>query len=137
MALSVVEGPSVSGRLPLGAVPIIPLLRLMNALIADAREFVSGGGSVPVPRATCVVYCLRLRSGALYIGASQDPEQRMADHASGRGGRTTRLDPPAALVRLEVYPTFAAARSREAQLKRWSRAKKEALIAGIWGGSGS
>ena len=100
MSLSVVEGPSVSGRLPLGAVPIIPLLRLMNALIADAREFVSGGGSVPVPRATCVVYCLRLRSGALYIGASQDPEQRMADHASGRGGRTTRLDPPAALVRL-------------------------------------
>jgi hypothetical protein len=33
-------------------------------------------------------------------------------------------------MRFEAYPTFTAARRREAQLKRWSRAKKEALLRG-------
>jgi putative endonuclease len=74
------------------------------------------------------VYFLRLRSGALYIGSTTDLEQRLADHASGHGGRTTRIDPPDSLLLRETYPTFSAARHREAQLKRWSRAKKEALV---------
>ena len=34
------------------------------------------------------------------------------------------------LVYSEELPTRAAAEEREAQLKRWSRAKKEALIGG-------
>jgi predicted GIY-YIG superfamily endonuclease len=42
----------------------------------------------------------------------------------------TRLDPPLALLRVEVCSTFREARQREAQLKRWSRPKKEALIRG-------
>jgi putative endonuclease len=33
-----------------------------------------------------------------------------------------------ALLHQELFSTLAAARRREAQLKRWSRAKKEALI---------
>ena len=122
--------PVVLGRTELGVVPSTPMRVLLNALITAARKFVSVQCPEPVARGTSVVYVLRLRSGAFYIGASQDLEQRLHAHASGRGGRTTRLDPPAALVRLEVHPTFAAARTREAQLKRWSRAKKEALIAG-------
>jgi len=77
-----------------------------------------------------VVYFLRLRSGALYIGSTTNPEQRLADHATGHGGRTTRLDPPVADLGTETFPTFRAARHREAQLKRWSRAKKEALVRG-------
>jgi len=35
-----------------------------------------------------------------------------------------------AVLRIELLPTFSAARHREAQLKRWSRAKKEALVRG-------
>jgi len=34
--------------------------------------------------------------------------------------------------KVETFPTFAQARSREAQLKRWTRAKKEALLAGAF-----
>jgi putative endonuclease len=34
------------------------------------------------------------------------------------------------LVFSESYPTFSEARKREAQIKRWTRAKKEALVAG-------
>jgi putative endonuclease len=77
-----------------------------------------------------VVYFLRLRSGMLYVGASIDLEQRLDDHASGQACRTTALDPPFALLRVEVYPTFSEARRREAQLKRWSRQKKEGLVRG-------
>ena len=76
------------------------------------------------------VYFLRLSSGALYIGCTENLELRLADHATGQGGRTTRLDPLMALLHQELFSTLAAARRREAQLKRWSRAKKYALIRG-------
>jgi len=75
-----------------------------------------------------VVYFLRLRSGAFYIGASTDLAQRLKDHSAGQAGRTTALDPPVALLRVEAHSTFSFARQREAQLKRWSCAKKSALI---------
>jgi predicted GIY-YIG superfamily endonuclease len=35
-----------------------------------------------------------------------------------------------AIVLSEQFKTFSQARQREAQVKRWSRAKKEALILG-------
>lgn len=77
-----------------------------------------------------VVYMLRLKSGVIYVGATTDLEQRLCDHARGQACRTTNLDPVTALLRIEMHPTFSVARAREAQLKRWSRAKKEALIRG-------
>ena len=77
-----------------------------------------------------VVYFLRLQSGTIYVGSSTDLDQRLADHLSGQACRTTALDPPADFLRVEIYPTFTGARRREAQLKRWSRRKKEALIRG-------
>jgi len=97
----------------------------MKTLIAEARRLVPS-----LPRGTAVVYFLRLRSGMLYVGASIDLEQRLDDHASGQACRTTTLDPPLALLRVEVCSTFSEARQRETQLKRWSRPKKEALIRG-------
>ena len=75
-------------------------------------------------------YILRLESGRLYPGVTKDLQRRYAEHIAGTGCRTTKLDPPAALVYSEQFPTFAAARRREAQVKRWTRAKKEALVAG-------
>jgi putative endonuclease len=79
---------------------------------------------------TPVVYFLRLRSGQLYIGSSTNLHQRLRDHANGKACRTTRLDSPAALLRVESVASFTDARRREAQLKSWSRAKKEALVRG-------
>ncbi|MBP9912288.1 MAG: GIY-YIG nuclease family protein [Opitutaceae bacterium] len=63
----------------------------------------------------------------IYIGCSGDLEQRLQDHQSGQACRTTALDLPIALLGIETFDTFSEARHREAQLKRWSRAKKEAL----------
>ena len=75
-------------------------------------------------------YILRLQSGSLYPGATADLKQRYEEHSTKRGCRTTTLDPPIALVYSEEYETFSEARRRESQVKRWSRAKKEALVAG-------
>jgi predicted GIY-YIG superfamily endonuclease len=75
-------------------------------------------------------YIVRLRSGTLYLGATTDLKKRFEEHSSGRAGRTTTLDPPVALAYSEKFETFSEARHREKQVKRWSRAKKEALVSG-------
>jgi predicted GIY-YIG superfamily endonuclease len=82
------------------------------------------------PTMSAWFYILRLQSGALYPGATTDLARRWQEHANGTAGRTTRIDPPAALVYREPLATFSDARRREAQVKRWTRAKKEALVAG-------
>ncbi|MBT3374804.1 MAG: GIY-YIG nuclease family protein [Lentisphaerae bacterium] len=74
------------------------------------------------------VYILRLRSGQLYVGSTTDLERRWAEHMSGKGGKTTRDDPPVEVAYAEERSTFTTARRREAQIKRWTRAKKEALV---------
>jgi putative endonuclease len=79
---------------------------------------------------TAWLYILRLKSGNLYIGATTDLKQRYQDHQNGKACRTTKLDPPVKVVYSESLPSFSDARKREAQIKRWSRAKKEALVAG-------
>ncbi len=75
-------------------------------------------------------YMLRCADGSFYVGCTTDLEQRMGQHRSGlRGGYTsTRL--PVELVWTEEFQTIQDAIRSERHLKGWSRAKKEALIAG-------
>jgi len=79
---------------------------------------------------TAWFYVLRLKSGNLYVGSTTDLEKRYEDHCSGRACRTTKFDSPVAIVFFEEFASFSEARRREAQAKRWSRAKKEALVSG-------
>jgi predicted GIY-YIG superfamily endonuclease len=74
-------------------------------------------------------YILRLQSGSLYPGATTNLKQRYEEHCAKRACRTTTLNPPIALVYSEEYESLSDARRREAQVKHWSRAKKEALVA--------
>jgi len=76
------------------------------------------------------LYILRLKSGNLYIGTTLDLHQRIQEHMDGRACRTTSLDPPFKLVLLEQHEAFTEARRREDQIKRWTRAKKEAFVSG-------
>jgi len=76
------------------------------------------------------LYILRLQSGQLYIGSTKDLDQRCREHFGGKACRTTKYDPPSELVYSESFATFSEARKREAQIKRWTRAKKEALVSG-------
>src|SRR5438046_2639380 len=81
-------------------------------------------------RGIVVIYILQLRSGALYVGYSDDCEERLRRHVAGTACRTTRVDPPVGVRFIEIQANLGTARRREAQIKKWSRAKKEALIAG-------
>jgi putative endonuclease len=76
------------------------------------------------------VYILRCADDALYIGLTDDLETRLQWHHEGRGSNYTRSRRPVALVYSEPHRDLVSARTREQQLKRWSRAKKDALIAG-------
>ena len=74
------------------------------------------------------VYVLRCGDGRLYTGLTTDVNRRLAEHQAGRGGRFTRRLLPVALVYAEACGSERKARRREAQLKRWPRQQKLALI---------
>ena len=76
------------------------------------------------------VYILRTVDDTLYIGVSGNLRQRIASHNSGKWAEWIQGHPGARLVFAEPHPTLSSARRRENQLKRWTRVKKEALIAG-------
>ena len=82
---------------------------------------------------TAWFYMLRLQSGALYPGATTNLEDRYKAHLSGKACRTALLDPPRNLIYSEEHDSFSDARKREAQVKRWTRAKK-AWSPAIWSG---
>jgi putative endonuclease len=85
--------------------------------------------ATPVP--VYFVYILQTASSnTLYIGVTQALDERIDAHHRGRGAEWTRVHPGAQVVYSESYPTLGLARKREVQLKKWSRDKKEALIAG-------
>jgi putative endonuclease len=76
------------------------------------------------------VYILRCSDSSLYIGSTADLDARIARHNRGEGCVFTAARRPLTLVYSEPFDTQLEATLRERQLKRWTRAKKEALIAG-------
>ena len=76
------------------------------------------------------VYIARCSDGTLYVGHTENLELREKEHNDGRGARYTAMRRPVRLVYTEVLESLEAAVRREHQLKRWSLAKKEALVAG-------
>lgn len=77
-----------------------------------------------------VVYILRCARGTLYIGETADLARRVEKHANGSACAFTASRRPVELVYSELHAGRDTALRRERQLKRWTRAKKEALIAG-------
>lgn len=76
------------------------------------------------------VYMVRCADGTLYTGFARDPHARVQVHNSGKGAKYTRSRLPVSLVYSEQCESLSAALKRERQLKPWSHAMKEALIAG-------
>ena len=76
------------------------------------------------------VYILRCADGTLYTGSTNNLAARERAHNEGRGARYTAGRRPVRIVYSETHDTRSAALKREAGVKRWSRPKKEALIAG-------
>jgi putative endonuclease len=78
------------------------------------------------------VYILRCNDGSYYTGHTDDLDKRMAEHQQGLGADWTRRRRPVELVWCGDAPTRDETFAFERRVKNWSRAKKEALIAGDW-----
>jgi putative endonuclease len=69
------------------------------------------------------------RHTVLYIGMTNNLEFRLSQHSLNQGSAFARQYNATKLIYYEAYPNPESAIAREKQLKNWSRAKKEALIA--------
>ena len=74
------------------------------------------------------VYIVRCADGTLYTGYARDPNARVKVHNAGRGARYTSGRRPVQLMYSESFESVGDALRRERELKRRSRAQKEALI---------
>ncbi|MGB3698666.1 MAG: GIY-YIG nuclease family protein [Gordonia sp. (in: high G+C Gram-positive bacteria)] len=79
------------------------------------------------------LYILRCADGSYYVGSTRDVDHRFEQHQSGRGARYTRDRRPVELVLSEEFESIEEAYGMEKRVQKWSRAKREALIAGDFG----
>jgi putative endonuclease len=76
------------------------------------------------------VYILRCADGTFYVGLTSELPARTRTHNQSRGPRFTGWRLPATLIYSEPFSSMSDARRREVQLKKRSRAKKQALVSG-------
>jgi putative endonuclease len=77
-----------------------------------------------------LVYILKCSDDSCYVGVTSDLNQRVYKHNVGEGAKWTSLRRPVKLAYSEQHESESEALRRERQIKGWTRAKKEALIAG-------
>ena len=75
-------------------------------------------------------YILKCADDSYYVGHTENLTERLDKHRNGSAARHTAAHLPIRLVHSETFPTRIEAMTRETQLKKWSHAKKEALING-------
>jgi predicted GIY-YIG superfamily endonuclease len=91
----------------------------------------AGPSSPPPPQPTAFfVYILRCADGSFYVGRTSNIPERLRTHNDGRGALWTATRTPVALVYQEPCRSEQAAAARERQIKRWTHAKKLALLEG-------
>ena len=78
------------------------------------------------------VYILRCADGRYYTGHTDDLERRIGEHQTGGFCKFTSRRRPVQLLWAENFGTRDEALSAELIVKKWSRAKKEALMSGDW-----
>ena len=76
------------------------------------------------------VYIIRTKDNKLYIGQTRDLSLRSKEHRTSKGSKFLKDNHQGfSVIYKEDYLTLLEAMRREKQLKGWTRAKKEALIA--------
>ncbi len=76
------------------------------------------------------MYILECSDGSYYTGSTIDLELRIQQHQKGEGANHTKKRLPVKLRYYEEFKRIDTAFYREKQVQNWSRAKKEALMAG-------
>src|SRR5690606_21719440 len=87
--------------------------------------------NAPMPSAArpWFLYLIECANGAWYAGISPDVDARARAHASGRGARYTRANPPVRLLGTRAYPDRASAARAEWAIRKLPRARKLAFLA--------
>jgi predicted GIY-YIG superfamily endonuclease len=78
------------------------------------------------------LYILQCADGTLYVGHTDDLDERMRQHEAGKADAHTAKRHPLELLHVEAFATRYEALTMERKLKGWSRVKKLAYIAGDW-----
>lgn len=75
-------------------------------------------------------YILRCSDNSLYCGQTNNLKRRIKEHNydKTKSAKYLRAKKPVKLVYSEKYSTLQEAMKREWQIKKWTKAKKEALI---------
>lgn len=76
------------------------------------------------------VYILKCADGSYYTGCTTNIDQRFGEHQAGIDCAYTSVRRPLVMIWAQEYQSILDAIDGERQIKRWSRAKKEALIRG-------
>jgi putative endonuclease len=75
------------------------------------------------------VYMIRCSDASLYSGVTTDVERRFNEHKEGKvGAKYTRARIVLHMAYIETCGSRSEAQVREAQLKKLSKAEKEALV---------
>ncbi len=78
---------------------------------------------------TYYVYILKCADDSLYVGSTNDMENRLHKHNHLKSGaHYTKIRRPVVLVWSKKCKTYAIARKREGELKALSRKEKFALV---------
>ena len=73
-------------------------------------------------------YILKCKDGSLYTGWTNDLEQRVATHNTGKGAKYTKARRPVELVYFEEFETKEQAMKREYAIKQMARKDKLELV---------
>jgi len=74
------------------------------------------------------VYVIECSDGSFYTGYTTDVQRRVAEHDDGEGAKYTRGRTPVELLHTESFESRSAAMRREAEIKGFSRGRKERLV---------
>lgn len=77
---------------------------------------------------TWTVYILRCADDTLYTGITNDLENRIATHESGKGSKYLRGRGPFVIAYTETHENRSAASKREIEIKELARAEKLVLM---------
>ena len=109
------SGQTVLGNETMRSIPVLP----------QGERGLGGAEAQPF-----VTYMLLCGDGSYYVGHTDDLELKLAQHRAGTLDDYTTKRQPVALAWSAPFADSDAAFAAERRLKGWSRAKREALIAG-------
>ena len=74
------------------------------------------------------LYILKCSDGSFYTGISNNIEERLKQHNSGKASKYTRARRPVVLIYTEELDGKSQALKREMEIKRLNRKQKEQLV---------